>query len=90
VRLLDVFYTTLFNNYAQIVQRATKMYVGEPANLHIFYVEICRCVTMALTDQNPFGLTSIQSHTPFVPTGTDIACLAEDTGRFAEIDFKKT
>jgi hypothetical protein len=21
----------------------TKMYVSEPANLHIFYVEICRC-----------------------------------------------
>ena len=42
--------------------------------------------TMALTVQNPLGLTSIQCHTPFVPTVTETACLAADTGRFAEID----
>jgi hypothetical protein len=44
---------------------------------------------MAPTIQNPFGLTSMRCHTPFVPTGTDIACLVADTGRFAEIDLKK-
>jgi hypothetical protein len=34
-------YPTLYNNYnAQIF---TKMYVSRPANLHIFYVEICLC-----------------------------------------------
>ncbi len=47
--------------------------------------------TMALTIQNPFALTLVKSHTtPFVPTGTDIACLAEDTGHFPEIDLKET
>ncbi len=39
--------------------------------------------TMALTNQNPFGLTLIQCHTPFVPTGTA-------TGRLAEFDLTKT
>jgi hypothetical protein len=33
--------------------------------------------------------SEIQCHTPFGPTGTDIACSAADTGRFAEIDLMK-
>jgi hypothetical protein len=40
---------------------------------------------MAATVQNPFGLTLIQCHAPFVLTVTDTACLAADTGRFAAI-----
>jgi hypothetical protein len=48
VRLFDVSYLSLDNNYAKIVQRAqyifTKMHIIEPANLHISYLEICRCV----------------------------------------------
>jgi hypothetical protein len=52
------------------------MYVGEPANLHIFYVEICRCKTneacaqqvktavvahQAHHDNGPFGQTQQQT-----------------------------
>jgi hypothetical protein len=42
-------------------------------------------VTMASTIHNQFGVTRIQSHSPFGPPVTETACFAEDTGSFAVV-----
>jgi hypothetical protein len=36
------------------------MYVSEPANLHIFYVHICRCVVRNTRESVVFGDCSIK------------------------------